>query len=51
MHSKDDSSINYQQGIDISKRLDAKLITYEDRDHLSGPENVKYWLEVIKSLL
>lgn len=51
MHSKDDSSIDYQQGVDISKGLDAKLITYKDRDHLGGPENVKYWLEVIKSLL
>ena len=51
MHSKDDSVVNYQQGVDISKELGAKLVTYEDRDHFSEPENYTYILKVIKSVL
>lgn len=51
MHSKDDPAINYQQGVDISKELGAKLITYPDRGHFCEPENAKYILEVIKTVL
>lgn len=51
MHSKDDDSINYQQGVQIAKDLGAKLITYEDRGHFYQPENYKYVLEVLKTVL
>lgn len=47
MHSKDDNSISYEQGVEIAEQLDAKLITYENRCHFSGPENYKYVLEVL----
>lgn len=39
MHSQDDSSIPYEQGVSIAKDLDAKLITYEGRDHFDNPHN------------
>lgn len=42
IHSKDDSSIPYQQGVEIADDLDAKLITYEGRDHLFEPENAPF---------
>lgn len=55
VHSKDDSVIDYQQGVEISMELGAKLITYEDRGHFSGEENAEenstVFLEVIKSTL
>lgn len=55
VHSVDDSSINYQQALDISNDLDVKLITYEDADHFSGEdkaeENAKYFLELIGTAL
>lgn len=51
VHSKDDSSIAYEQGVEISKDLGAKLITCESRDHLSEPENASYVLELIRKEL
>ena len=55
VHSKDDDAIDYKQGLEISKELGAKLITYKDVGHLSGDENAernaKVFLEVIKSAL
>lgn len=55
VHSKDDDSIDYSQGIRISKELGAKLITYKDMSHFSGEENAvknaKVFLEIIKSAL
>lgn len=51
MHSKDDSSIDYEQGVTICKKLDGKLKTYEDRDHFSEPENAEYVLETLQSVL
>jgi len=51
MHSKDDSSIDYSQGLEISKELGAKLITYEDRGHFSAPENYPYVLDALKRIL
>lgn len=55
VHSKDDSRIDYQQGIEISDELGAELITYEDADHFSGGENsttnAERFLKVIKSVL
>ncbi|MBI5465461.1 alpha/beta fold hydrolase [Candidatus Gottesmanbacteria bacterium] len=47
MHSKDDDSIPYNQGVEIARQLGAKLITYKDRSHFSDPENYKYILEIL----
>ena len=38
IHSKDDDSIEYEQGVEIAKDLNAKLITYEDKGHFYKPE-------------
>jgi len=55
VHSKDDDSINYKQGIEIANELGAELITYENMGHFSGEEraeeNAKVFLEIIKSVL
>lgn len=55
LHSKDDMSIDYHQGVEISKELDAKLLTYEDMGHFSGEENAEInaqeWLKIIKEYL
>ena len=55
IHSKDDDSINYQQAVDISRELGAKLITYENMLHFGGEERAeeyaKIFLEIIKSTL
>ena len=51
VHSRDDSSVPYEEGVDIANALNAKLITYEDRDHMSAPENATYVLEVLKTVL
>lgn len=55
VHSKDDDSIDYKQGVEISNNLGAELITYQDMGHFSGweraEENAKVFLEVIKSVL
>ena len=48
LHSRDDSSIPYSQGEEIAKDLNAQLITYEDRDHFSEPENAKFVLEILR---
>lgn len=39
MHSRDDSSIPYEQGVEIASDLGAKLITFENKDHFCDPEN------------
>jgi len=55
VHSKDDDSINYRQGVEISNELGAELRTYENMGHFSGEEraeeNAKMFLEFIKSAL
>lgn len=51
MHSKDDSSIPYEQGVGIAKDLDAELITYEGQDHFSEPENASIILERLRKEL
>ena len=55
VHSRDDSHIDYQQGVEISNELGAELITYEDADHFGGEENsvanAEHFLKVIKSVL
>jgi predicted alpha/beta hydrolase family esterase len=55
VHSKDDDSIDYKQGVEISNELGAELITYEDKGHFCGEEraeeNAAQFLKVIKSVL
>lgn len=55
VHSKDDDSIDYSQGKQISKELGAKLVTYEHMGHFSGEEkveeNAKVFLDTVKSVL
>jgi len=55
VHSKDDDSIDYKQGVEISKELGAELITYEEMGHFCGEEraeeNAKVFLKFIKLIL
>jgi uncharacterized protein len=52
MHSKDDADLDYEKhGLAMSGDLGAKLLTYEDRDHFSEPENAQYILEVLRKEL
>jgi len=52
LHSKDDSSLNYEKhGVSLAKELGVKLITFEDRDHFSDPENAPYVFEVLRKEL
>lgn len=51
MHSKDDSSIPFEQGVEIAKDLNAELITYVGRDHFSEPENATFVLEELRKEL
>ena len=51
MHSRDDSDLDYQWGIEIANDLSAKVLTYEDRGHFNDQENYSFVLEVIKSVL
>lgn len=51
VHSKDDGSINYSQGEEIAKDLGAKLITIDNRDHFSEPENASYIFNLLKKEL
>lgn len=51
IHSEDDSSIDYQQGVKLSRDLNAELITATKRDHFSDPENAPYILDILKQEL
>lgn len=55
IHSKDDESIDYKQGVEMSRELKAKWIAYKEAGHFSGSEgaekNAKYFLEFIKLAL
>lgn len=55
VHSRDDGSIDYQQGVEISQELNAELLTYENMGHFSGEENAEAnaqeWLKIIKVYL
>lgn len=51
MHSRDDSSIPYEQGVSIAKDLNAELITYEKRDHFSNPDNAPFILKALRKEL
>lgn len=55
VHSKDDKSIDYRQGVELSKELGAKLFTYENMGHFGGEENATTnaheWLKIITTYL
>ena len=55
VHSKDDDSIDYKQGVDISNELGAELVASENMDHFGGEEraeeNAEHFLKVIKLAL
>ena len=50
MHSKDDHSIPYAQGVEISEALNAKLLTYQDRGHFNHPSNAEEIYKVIVTI-
>jgi len=51
MHSRDDSSIKYEQGVEIARDLGAELMLYDDRDHFSAPENAGIILKELRKEL
>lgn len=51
MHSMDDESIPYQQARDMTRDLNATLLTYRDRGHFTEPENYTYVFDVIQNIL
>lgn len=51
MHSREDSSIPYEQGMEIAKDLQAELITFENQDHFSEPKNAPIILEELRKEL
>ncbi len=51
MHSQDDDSIAYEQGEEIARDLDARLITYSDRGHFYKANNYVYVLKVLRKEL
>jgi len=51
VHSKDDKSIKYNQGVEISRELKAEFIMHRDADHFSGKNNAEYFLKFIKLAL
>ena len=51
MHSKDDDSIPYEQGVEIAHDLNAELLTYEGRFHFSEPENAPIIFEELRKEL
>jgi len=48
LHSKDDTSIPFEQGEEIANDIDAELIVSENRDHFDKPANALYILKVLK---
>lgn len=51
MHSKDDSSIEFEQGVEIARDLNAKLITFENKGHFFKPEYAPIVLEELRKEL
>lgn len=51
LHSRDDHSIAYEQGVEIAKDLNAELITFTDRDHFSSSTNAPFILTVLRDKL
>ena len=48
LHSKDDSSLNYEDhGASLSNEMSIRLKTFERRDHFTKPEDAKYILDAL----
>jgi predicted alpha/beta hydrolase family esterase len=50
VHSKDDD-LHFEQAEEISEDLEAKLISFTDKGHMSGPENASVILEILRNEL
>lgn len=48
IHSRDDDHINFSQGKEIAKQLDAKLKVFENRIHFSDSSNAPIVFNVLK---
>lgn len=48
IHSKDDSEIDYEQGVEIAKDLEARLITTQGRNHFDLPFNAPFILRELR---
>lgn len=51
LHSEDDWSIPYEQAVELSKELNAELITYKDRGHFTDSKCADDVLKVLKDKL
>lgn len=51
LHSHDDSSIAFEQGVEIARDLHAELIPFVDRDHFSSSKNAPAIFAVLKEKL
>lgn len=51
LHSKDDSSIPYKQGVAIAQDLKAKLIIFNNLDHLYEPKCAPFIFKILKKEL
>lgn len=51
LHSKDDSSIAYEQGVEIAYDLEAELLTFTDKDHFSSSKNTSTIFSILKEKL
>ena len=51
VHSLDDDHIDFQQGEEIAHDLGAKLVTLEDRLHMSSPDNAPVILQILREAL
>lgn len=51
IHSKDDNSIPFEQGMEIARDLNAKLITVEGRQHMSDSTNALFIFEELRKEL
>lgn len=49
IHSTDDSSIPFEQGVEIATDLQAKLITYENHGHFTEPEDATVILKELRN--
>jgi predicted alpha/beta hydrolase family esterase len=48
LHSKDDISILFEQGEELSRQLEAELLISKDRGHFNLPTNAPYILSILK---
>ncbi len=51
LHSMDDDSVPYRQGQEMTRDLDAHLLTYNGKGHFDQPDQYIYILDVIKNIL